>query len=144
MISFVGYLAYITGKSMYVNTMISFVGYPASFQGNPCMLTLWFLLLDILHTLQGYPQKMKFQRRLYGIYSLHLIPSNCKLVSLLNHQKSSWKDHTQGRRLNLTLESSDLKSFRSSLQSLSLWVTLCIFIFWNYMFKNDFLSLWSN
>ena len=29
--------AYITGKSMHVNTMISFVGYLAYIQGNPCM-----------------------------------------------------------------------------------------------------------
>ena len=65
-----------------------------------------------LVTLQGYPQRMRLQRGLYGIntvviiYSFHFI--HYSFLSLANH-KISLLDYSQGRRLNLTLELSYLK-----------------------------------
>ena len=75
--------------------------------------------------IQGYPQRMRLHRRLYRMYTvcflIFMIPCNCKLVYLLFKLLNMYvKDSIQGIRLNLTLESSYLKSFRSSLQSLML------------------------
>ena len=54
-----------------------------------------------------------------------MIPCNCKLISFFSksYNKLS-KDFIQSLRLNLTLGLSYLQSFRSSLQSHPLWVTL--------------------
>ena len=82
-----------------------------------------------LKGLQGNPQRMRLQRRLYGIYTvcflIFMIPCNCKLVFFF--AKSSFKSldyYIQGRILNLSLESTNIKSVCSSLQSHPLWITL--------------------
>ena len=79
--------------------------------------------------IQGYPQRIRLQRRLYGIYTvcflIFMIPCNCKLVFFF--AKSSFKSldyYIQGRILNLSLESTNIKSVCSSLQSHPLWITL--------------------
>ena len=81
----------------------------------------------ILLFIQGYPQRMRLQRRLYGIYTvcplIFIILCNCKLVCFF--AKSVYKtlqDYIQGRKVNLTMGLSYY--LRSSLQSHSLWETL--------------------
>ena len=78
--------------------------------------------------IQGYPQRMRLESQLYRINASVLIPYNCKLLSsciqvIINN---IFKDNTEGKTLNLNLGSSYLKSFKSSLQSHALWVTLFI------------------
>ena len=80
--------------------------------------------------LQGYPQRMRLRKQLYGSYTdCFLIfnnPCNCKLVSFfLQTFKKQLKDYIQSR--NLTFGMSWIKSNRSSLQSHILWVNLYIF-----------------
>ena len=81
------------------------------------------------YLLQDYHLRMRLQRRLYGIYIvcflIFMIPCNYKLLSFfVNSLNKSFK----GRRLNFNLEKSYLTSFKPSLKSHSLWVTLYIVI----------------
>ena len=81
------------------------------------------------YLLQDYFLRMRLQRRLYGIYIvcflIFMIPCNYKLLSFfVNSLNKSFK----GRRLNFNLEKSYLTSFKPSLKSHSLWVTLYIVI----------------
>ena len=68
--------------------------------------------------IQRYPQRMRLQKRLYGIFTvcflIYMIPCNCKLVSFF---AKSLNKPLKDRRLNLTLGSLCFKSSRTSLQS---------------------------
>ena len=87
------------------------------------------MILNIPINIQSYLQRMRLQRRLYRVDTvcfLIFMVYSCKLDSFF--AKSFNKqliDCIQGRRLNLTWESSYLKNFESSLQFHSFWVTLC-------------------
>ena len=74
--------------------------------------------------IQSFSPRLKLQRRTV-CFLVFTNPCKNKLVSFfilsLNKQL---KDHNLNRRLNLTLGSSNFKSFRSSLQSHPVWVTL--------------------
>ena len=70
---------------------------------------------------QGYPKRLNFMRRLHGIYTdfflIFMIP--CNYIHLILSMPNFWKNHLKsflGRRLNVSLESSYLPSFKSSLQ----------------------------
>ena len=84
----------------------------------------WCLDLDG----QGYPQRMRLQRRLYGIYTvcflIHIYSIQLKpcIFILLNLQKGYIIIY--GWRFNSTMIPSYYKSFMSSLQSHPMWVTL--------------------
>ena len=65
-------------------------------------------------------------RNLYCLFPCEFtIACNCKLVAFFAKSSNTpLNKYIQGRRLNLTLESSYLMSFRSSLQSHPLWDSL--------------------
>jgi len=73
----------------------------------------------LINNVQGYPQRMRLQRLLYKTYTvcflLFMISCNCKLVSFF--AKSLLTKRLYCRRLNLTSKSSNVNTFRSSLQS---------------------------
>ena len=73
----------------------------------------------LINNVQGYPQRMRLQRLLYKTYTvcflLFMISCNCKLVSFF--AKSLLTKRLYWRRLNLTSKSSNVNTFRSSLQS---------------------------
>jgi len=77
--------------------------------------------------LQDYPQRMRLERRLYGICTVILlkfmIPCNCKQVSFyvksLNYSEYMYNMYIS---LIYPFESSYFKSLRSSLRSYPLWV----------------------
>ena len=83
---------------------------------------------DLLMNVQGYPQRIRLQtsERLYSVCILKFItPCNFKLSCFFakTSNKPS-KDYLQSRRLISTMGLSYLNSFRSSLQSHPLWVSL--------------------
>ena len=77
---------------------------------------------------QSYLQMMRLQRRLYGIYTVYfpifIISCNCKLISFF---AKFLKKPSKGKQLILTLKSSCFNSYKSSLQSHPLRVTLYMF-----------------
>ena len=77
----------------------------------------------VLELIQGYPQSMRLQTTVY--FLIFIVSFNYKLLSFFSKSLNKpLKDYIQDRRLNLNLGLSYLKSFKSSLQSLPLWVTL--------------------
>ena len=62
--------------------------------------------------IQGYPQRIRLQRRLYGICTVSFfiltIPCNCKLVCFF---VKYFDNYIWGRKHNLTLESSHFLKF---------------------------------
>ena len=78
---------------------------------------------------QGYPQRIRLQRRLYGIYNvcfkLFIIIFHCTLLSFfVKSLNKPFKVFMQDSRFNINLGSLYLKSFKSSLQSYPLRVSL--------------------
>ena len=77
---------------------------------------------------QGYPQRIILQRRLYGIntacFLIFRISCNYKCICFYAQSLERPYMHIHGRILYLTLEMLYLKSCRSSLQSHPLWVTM--------------------
>ena len=78
---------------------------------------------------QSYPRRIFLQRRLYGIYNvifnLFMIIFQCKLLFFfVKSLKKPFKVYIQDSRFNINLGSSYLKSFKSSLQSHPLRVSL--------------------
>ena len=67
-------------------------------------------------------QNSLFFSCIHGSMQLQLISFFAKLLNKL------YKDHNQGKRLNLHLGLLNYMSFRSSLQSHPLWVTLYIYL----------------
>ena len=86
--------------------------------------------------IQGNPQRMRHQRRLYENSTLCflkiMIPCNCKIINKVIYKLDIIS--------NSTLISSYFKSFRLYLQSHPLWVTLQIRRHWT---KTTFISLYS-
>ena len=69
---------------------------------------------------------MGLQKRLYRMFIVFLIIIIVKLcLSMLNNIINNKNPVFKAKDLNLTMESSYFKSFRSSLQSYAFWVTLC-------------------
>ena len=69
--------------------------------------------------IQGYPQRMRFQKRMKGIYPIRIfifmIAWNCKLVSFFKKSLNKpLKYYILGRRLSLNLELSYLVVFAVS------------------------------
>ena len=89
------------------------------------------LCMYVCYDVQGYPQWMTLQRRLYGIITVCLliftISFNCKLVSFFAKSLNQpLKDNLLGKRLDLIEKLSYCMSFRLSLPSRPLWVTLYV------------------
>ena len=88
--------------------------------------------------IQGYPHKMRLQRRSYRNYTVCflrcMIPCNCLTCFFFPKPLNNpLEDCILGRGLNLIAKSSFM-SFTSSWQSHPLWVTLYIYI-WIYIFQ---------
>ena len=87
-----------------------------------------------LFYIQGYPERMRLQKRLYIIYTVYYlifsILCSFKLVSFFVMSiNRPIKDNIQDKRLNLFLQSSYFMSFRSTLKSHPyLEITI---LFWN-------------
>ena len=81
--------------------------------------------------------RMILQRRLYGIktvcFLVFIILCNRQLFFFPLTLNKPLKDCIQGKLLNLTLKSSDIKSFRSSLQSHPLRIILDIISFFIHL-----------
>ena len=75
---------------------------------------------------QGYQKKVSLQRQLCKMSVLLYLwfPATIELFLFVWSLNKPWKYYIQGRRLNLTWKSSNFMSFKSSLQSHPLWVTL--------------------
>ena len=97
-------------------------------------LTLYNVFYSRNQSIQEFPQGIRRQRRLCGIYTvyliIHMIPCNHKLVfSFAKSLNKPFQDHIQGWRHILNLESSYFRGFKSSLQFHPLWVTLSDYYF---------------
>ena len=54
------------------------------------------MIWDALY-IQGYPQRMRLQRQLYGICLIHFLAFrvSCRPNHLVNHQNSQWSAETK-------------------------------------------------
>ena len=83
--------------------------------------------------IQGYPQRLRLQRRLYGIYSvcflIFTIPCIFKLISFYAKSfKTPLKDSIKGRKLIQYWDLAYRKNFQSFFQCHPLWVTLYLWV----------------
>ena len=82
--------------------------------------------------IQGFPQRMRFQRRLYGICTVSFLvftfPATKNFFLIFAKPlNNTFQGHTSGRRPYSNFESLYFKSFKSSLLSHPIWIT-CIYI----------------